>query len=186
VNKAIVGQATKRLAGAQKKASALANARNAEEIEELWSEFLTQYTRFFNRLGHAMETGAEKGRWERILAKRVADPMTAYLMQARNADEHGRNLITTRGWNFTAGSDGEDVIIDSLVVENGSIKEAKIRAANTGRPARLKFNPSEVFPAAVENRGVTYSVPDTLPVASFAQHAMRHLNEVLSSATEAV
>ncbi len=183
MNKAIVGQATKRLAAAQKKASGLANARNPEEIEELWSEFLTEHTRFFNRLGHAMDSAAERERWAKLTADRAANPLTAYLMQARNADEHGRALITTRAGNLSAGAPGESVAIDNLVIENGVIKQVSIRPANPGEQIHIRFSPSEVFPVAVTNRGVTYRIPDTMTVVELARYGIQHLQSVLSAAT---
>lgn len=177
LNKAIVGQAAKRLAAARKKAAALRHSRSAEEIEEIWSEFLTEHTRFFNRLGNAMETVQERSHWELVMHNRKTDPVMQYLKQARNADEHGRTSVTARGSWFSVSG---DVYIENLAIDNGSVIQANIQSVSQFSPARIKFNPEEIFPTEVENSGRKYIPPEYFPISWYADRAIDYIENVFA------
>jgi hypothetical protein len=67
----------------------MSSASNLEEYEEHWKEFLHKLDRGFNKLRDLYKN--EK-RAQQILNSiykaRTSDPLIAYLMQARNSDEH--------------------------------------------------------------------------------------------------
>jgi hypothetical protein len=184
VNKGIAGQAHRRLQAADKKAKALAHSRSDDEIIDLWSEFLTEQHRFFNRLGNAMETRSEQGRWERIIAARKADPLLSYLLHARNADEHGRNSITAaRQGSIGLAAPGEALLIDELVIESGRVTVAKMRNIGPQKGPGIHFEPAKVVATSVEDRGRTYHPPSDQPVANLARQAVTMLGQIYDTAT---
>jgi hypothetical protein len=107
----------------------MSSASNLEEYEEHWKEFLHKLDRGFNKLRDLYKN--EK-RAQQILNSiykaRTSDPLIAYLMQARNSDEHSMHQITEKmdGYTKIIGGAGGGTI-DSGVIEGGM------------RPSNLKF-----------------------------------------------
>ncbi|MGC5796581.1 hypothetical protein [Sphingomonas sp. NFX23] len=185
MNKGILKQAENRLAAASKKAAAISHSRSNAEIMEIWSEFLTEQQRFFNRLGNAAETNSERGWFERALAARNQDPVMLYLYQARNADEHGRSSIAsvTNSALAIRGNNGDVFIEDMVYDHEGRISGLKGWEGSPGNPIRVEFIPSDVEASIVENRSKSYSPPPGLSkVTALAPLGVRYMRNVLREA----
>ncbi|WP_307088687.1 hypothetical protein [Sphingomonas faeni] len=185
MNRGIFGQAEKRLGAARKKAAEIKNSRSLDEITELWSEFLTEHSRFFNRLGNAMEAASEKGWFDRALAARKTDKTMSYLMHARNADEHGHLTITKIQPNGIAlGTPKGFLHIEKMTFDaKGHIKELRGWDGAPGRKIPVLFVPGEVMAINVMDRGQSYQPPEGISsVPVLATVAVDYLESVLAAA----
>lgn len=140
MNRGILGQAGNRLAAAKKKASAIGRSRSQSEIIELWSEFLTEQSRFFNRLGNAMDTDSERGWFDRVINARNQDEVMSYLLHARNADEHGRSSVATPGPSgVEIGTPGRAMFIKNMEFSSLGISKLEGCEGAPGQSYRGKF-----------------------------------------------
>ncbi len=93
-------------------------ASNLEEYEEYWKEFLHKLDRGFNKLTDLYKNDKRAKRViDSINTARNSDPLIAYLMQARNSDEHSIRQITDRvgGYTKITGGLGGGKIISGLI-----------------------------------------------------------------------
>lgn len=162
MNKGVFKQARERAAAAAKKADSLQHVRSPDEMKEVWSEFLVNYHRAYQRLGNAMDTPKERGWFERLGAARKKDPLLQYLYQARDADEHGRDEIAkaTQG-GLAIGTGGGPIYIEKMVIRGGRLEVLDGWQGRPGMPIRAEFCPGELRLEPVTNKGTVYAVPET-------------------------
>ncbi|QWE16293.1 hypothetical protein [Polynucleobacter sp. AP-Nino-20-G2] len=137
----------------------MSSVSNLEEYEEYWKEFLHNLDRGFNKLKDLYKNDKRAKRViDAINTARNSDPLIAYLMQARNSDEHSMRQITDKAGGYTkiTGGLGGGKIIrgileggkapDNLVIEGNFDIEFKIDSLhiisviNCGK----KFDPPKI------------------------------------------
>ena len=90
--------ATARLRKVQLTVKAMANyADNPAAIESLWGEFVMAAGAVYSKLEQGSKSNGTSAAWfGKKKHERKSDPLLRYIHQARNADEHGIELITAR------------------------------------------------------------------------------------------
>ncbi|MEN3748742.1 hypothetical protein TPR58_16325 [Sphingomonas sp. HF-S3] len=139
----------------------MATSANLIQARQFWSEYLTEHSRAFNKLGNAMETGPERGWFERLKVTRKKDALLCYLKQARDADEHGCLDITPKSrisLLIRRQSEGP-LNITEFSVKGGQIN-FKYATPDRVTPI-IDFKPASLILSDVINGGTTYAVPPT-------------------------
>lgn len=130
---------------------------NLDEYEEYWKEFLHKLDKGFNKLDDLFKNDKRvREIIDSIKTARKSDPLIAYLMQARNSDEHSVRQIAKRveGHTKISGGVGGGKII--LITEGNVEIEFAVD--------RLNVIPKGTFeggklPTNVINRGRQYDPP---------------------------
>lgn len=137
------------------------SAKNYEEYEEAWCDFLNRLEKVFEKLQRACYPHKEK--FNSLLSKenalRNSDPLLQYLKQARNADTHSIQDVAKRvPGSFQLGFDvqkaGESVHIETLVMRGTDIREYR-----GSHPLIVTFTSETVEVKEVINRNVHYPPP---------------------------
>lgn len=98
MNPHAVKKAAVRLQRARKAHAALEAAKNFEDAEEAWTDFLLAANGFYSVLEQGSKShGPSSGWFGRLKGKRKKDPLLKYLHFARNSDEHGVRRVTNHG-----------------------------------------------------------------------------------------
>ncbi|MGZ5621899.1 MAG: hypothetical protein ACXWFG_13645 [Methylobacter sp.] len=145
---------------AQKSIDQMIASKNLEEYEEHWAKFLHDLDRGWNKLVLVLSDNNEfKNVVDSIRAKRRDDPLLAYLMQARNCNEHTIYEITERVYGgstrLIAGSGG--AVIHRGTITGGKFPTDLVYSGNL----KIEFSISFLNVVAVKNRGVTYEPPSS-------------------------
>lgn len=144
------------LAQAKASVEGMRNARSLDEFEEHWKTFLHRLERVWNKTLHHYSRSPKwngwKGKYETLRKK---DPLLAYLINARGADEHTVNEIVSRepggiGINPAKGN--------SLYIEHMTINKDHI-SIKSPQKMRVDFFPAKTILVTLVNRGRTYPVP---------------------------
>lgn len=141
----------------------MGSAKNYEEYEEAWCDFLNRLEKIFEKLQRACNPHKEK--FNALLSKenalRNSDPLLRYLKQARNADTHSIQDVTKRvpgslHLGFDVPNPGERVHIEKFVMRGTGIQEYR-----GSHPLLVTFTPETVEVKEVINRGVHYVPPES-------------------------
>lgn len=87
-------------AQARKKLEAMKATGNHADFAQLWSEFLTESHRAFNRLGVATKKGRGNAWFYKAIEPRHSDDLLRYALQARNHEEHGLDITESDPGGF--------------------------------------------------------------------------------------
>lgn len=139
------------------------SAKNYEEYEEAWCDFLNRLEKIFEKLQRACYPQKEK--FNALLSKenalRNSDPLLKYLKQARNADTHSIQDIAQKvPGSLSVGIDipnsNVPIRIEKLVMRGTEITEYR-----GSHPLIVTFTPETVEVKELINRGVHYSPPES-------------------------
>lgn len=134
----------------------MAAAASLDEYEEHWKEFLRRVERCWNKAhahyGKSPKWNGWQGRIDRL---RRTDPLLSYLVNARGAEEHTVNEITTRhpGGIGINPAEGNSLYIERMEVNNGVI------SVRSPQKIKVDFIPARMGLLPVTNRGRTYGTP---------------------------
>jgi hypothetical protein len=152
--------ATTELKKAKEELVKMGESKSLDDFEESWKQLLHRIERAYNKATHQLNRSPKFQGWNRrgqVEHLRKKDPLLSYLKNARGADEHTINDITSRS---TGG-----VGINPHESANGYIGNLEIRSGNgrldikTDTPLNITFYPEKTELVAVENRGRKYEVP---------------------------
>lgn len=144
------------LARAREAAARMAAAASLDEYEEHWKEFLRRVERCWNKAhAHYGKSPKWNGWHGRIDRLRRTDPLLSYLVNARGAEEHTVNEITTRhpGGIGINPAEGNSLYIERMEVNNGVI------SVRSPQKIKVDFIPARMGLLPVTNRGRTYVTP---------------------------
>jgi len=97
MNPNAIEQAKSRLDKAEKALSALKSAQCFDDAESAWSDFLLAASGVYSKLEQGAKGYPKSEPWfGREKKLRKTDPLLRYIHFARNADEHGIELVTDR------------------------------------------------------------------------------------------
>jgi hypothetical protein len=144
------------LARAKAAIEAMKTAKTLPELEEHWKEFLRRLERVWNKAAHHFGRSPKWNGWQgRHDTARRKDPLLAYLVNARGAEEHTITPIASSkdaSIGIGAGPTGS-TYIKRLSIQNGQVEwEGEGSLAITFHAAEFKLLP-------VVNRGRTYDPP---------------------------
>lgn len=131
-------------------------AKSLDEFEDNWKNYLHRLERVWNKtLNHYSKSpkwNGWKGKYEQL---RKSDLLLSYLINARGADEHTVNEITSRepGGIGINPAEGTKLVIDEMKINKGSI------SIKSPHGIRIDFIPAKTVLVPVTNRGRTYPVP---------------------------
>lgn len=132
------------------------NAKSLDEFEEGWKNYLHRIERVWNKaVGHYGKSprwNGWKARYERL---RKDDPLLAYLINARGADEHTVGEITACDQGGIGVNAAEGNI---LHIERMEMRKRRLFIKSPQR-LRVTFIPHRTKLVPVVNRGRTYPVP---------------------------
>lgn len=132
------------------------SAKSLEEFEEHWKSFLHRIERVWNKAAHHYSRSPKwngwKGQYEKL---RKQDPLLAYLINARGAEEHTVNEIVSRepGGIGISQAEGKSLHIERLEIKDGNI------FIKSPQEIRVDFIPAKTKLLPVVNRGREYPVP---------------------------
>lgn len=136
------------------------------EVAAKWSDLLVYGNRVFTKLEQACKNGPSKGWFDNVKAFRRRDPLLAYVLHARNSDEHRPMSIATHeaivtAYKFPAGTD-----MDAMVQEEGpardrgaDLKEMNALYARWGGTPIGESKERQLRLRPVHDRGSRYEVP---------------------------
>ncbi len=175
------------LARAREAIASMRASQSVEQFEEQWKEFLRRLERSWNKARAHFGKSPKWNGWQgRIENLRRTDPLLSYLVNARGAEEHTVNEISSRqpgGFGVNA-AEGNSLYIERMQFNNGvvSIKS----------PQRLKieFFPARMTLLPVVNRDRIYGIPtshlgtqlDPSNVVEVAQSALAFYEQTLNEA----
>lgn len=95
-------------------------ARSGDEAAEAWDKIITSLARVY----FALQTGSRNSKfsqtwYQKRVFERRNDPLLLYMWIARNAEEHGLNLTTSR--TLAVGSTGNQITIKKMEIVDGNI-----------------------------------------------------------------
>ena len=135
----------------------LNRSQSLEEVEEHWKEFLSRLERVWYKCESHFKRSPKWNGWKGKYEKyRKIDPVLAYLINARGAHEHTVEEIVKKdpgSISIGAGNEGS-VRIKRLMVADG-----KVEFEGDG-DLLIQFNPAELKPVLIVNRGRDYPVPN--------------------------
>ena len=175
------------VANAKASIEGMRNARSLDEFEEQWKSFLHRLERVWNKTSHhygkSPKWNGWKGKYEQL---RKNDPLLAYLVNARGADEHTVNEILSRepGGIGINPAEGNSFYIEHMTINKGQI------SIKSPQKIRIDFIPAKTRLLPVVNRGRTYAVPvshrgkviDPTKVVEIAETAVKFYEEFLNDA----
>lgn len=137
--------------------SSMKEANSLDDFEEHWKEFLRRIERVWSKTASHFGKSPKWQSWHgKVEGLRRTDPLLAYLVNARGAEEHTVNEIVDRegaGIGIDA-AEGNRLFIEKLTFKNGVMRVES--------PQKLKFTfigaRTRLLP--VKNRGRIYPVPN--------------------------
>jgi len=173
------------LANAKASIEGMSNARSLDEFEEHWKDFLRRLERVWyktaNYYSKIPKWNGWQGKYKQI---RKNDPLLAYLINARGADEHTVNEIVSRkpGSIGINSAEGNSLYIDEMTINKGTI------SIKSPQKIRLDFSPARTTLLPVVNRGRTYPIPlshrgtpiDSSKVIEVAEVGLKFYEEFLN------
>jgi hypothetical protein len=181
--------AREELARARVALEQLETARNAPAMDDAWKECIGRLTRLWNKTEASLKGDPRfhNTPWaKRVKDARKNDQVIRYLLQARNADEHGVDDITERGPGYTAllpvKPNGKFHVKSVTIGLDGSIR---VVPGETG--FRVDQVAQTVAARPVTNYGQTYAVPDehaqalrgNRALAAMARHGVEFYEAVI-------
>lgn len=168
-------------------AEALSHGEDIANLERAWSDFLTMANRVYVKLEQgAKSNGPSYGWFGEKKHERRKDPLLSYIKNARDADEHGLELVTKRhGTKITIGAaPGKTVRINEPIQISASDQGGQVEFGPSGAPSGLVVNntASAVRLVEVTNRGTRYQPPGDTDPASVAKKAISYLQILLEEA----
>jgi hypothetical protein len=130
-------QAKAKLEKARQAVAALANAKTLPEANSTWADFLHAAIGIYTKLEQGAKGSGPSNAWfGRKKHERKTDPLLRYIHQARNADEHGLEAITSVDLpTFSVGGGGT---YDTKVIEGGPLPHLEI-TYRSGPPPQVTF-----------------------------------------------
>lgn len=144
------------LANAKGCIEGMRTAKSLVDFEENWKTFLHRLERLWNKTvshySRSPKWNGWKGKYEQLRKK---DPLLAYLINARGAEEHTVNEIVSRepGGIGINPAEGNSLFIEQMTINKGNI------AIKSPQNIRIDFIPAKTVLAPIINRGRTYAVP---------------------------
>ncbi|MCX7140509.1 MAG: hypothetical protein NT123_05280 [Proteobacteria bacterium] len=135
------------------------SARDLNEYEKSWVDFLHYLDRAWNKLEkYARAGGSVQKHFSEVNRWRKEDELLRYLVQARNSDEHSIQEIVGKQAGCLTITGG----IDGGTIYRGMF-EGSGRVGNLLHEGNLeiKFHPERLEVIPVSNRGVTYPPPES-------------------------
>jgi hypothetical protein len=136
--------------------TAMENAKSLDEFDEHWKRFLSHIERIWNKASNHFSKSPKwngwKGKYEKLRKK---DPLLAYFINARGADEHTVNDIVDREPGGIGINPAEE---NNLHIENMTINKGTI-SINSSQKLRIDFIPAKTKLLPITNRGRQYPVP---------------------------
>jgi ribosomal protein S15P/S13E len=144
-------------------------SKSLDEYEEHWKDYLHNLERAWNKLTSHLKKSPKFQGWNRrgqIEKLRKQDNLLSYLVNARGADEHSIEDITTKesGGIGINPVQGNSLTLNNLTINGGDISFESVQAV------RVDFIPGKIRLLPITNRGRTYEVPS------------QHLGHTLKSA----
>lgn len=175
------------LARAREAIEKMGAAASLDEYEEHWKEFMRRIERCWSKAhahyGKSPKWNGWQGKIDRL---RRADPLLSYLVNARGAEEHTVNEITTRhpGAISINPAEGNSLYIERMEINSGAV------SIRSPQKLKIEFTPARVGLVPVTNRGRTYATPtshlgnsiDASDVQAVASLALRFYEQILRDA----
>jgi hypothetical protein len=162
-------------------------ATDLNGFEEHWKQYLHRLERTWSKLaGHFSKSPKWHGWCSPFEHQRRVDPLLAYLVNARGAEEHTVNDVVGRnpgGIGINPAS-GNRICIERLEQREGKIY------IQADQSLKIDFIPAKTKLIPVVNRGRTYPVPrmhlgsaiNPEDVPALAQTGIAYYSEILASA----
>ncbi|WP_022697945.1 hypothetical protein [Euryhalocaulis caribicus] len=119
-----------------------------------WANFLNHFKRSVVRLSDATNQTGTKNWSNAYQNENKSDPLISYLIQAKNADEHGVHEVSKQELGHTAINLTGDTYIRNLVIDGD-----RIYGDGYGAPLAVTVVPPHLELVNIENRGRVYRVP---------------------------
>lgn len=158
------------LARARVAAQKMATAVSLDEYEENWKEFLRRIERCWNKAHAHYGKSPKWNGWNGPIDKlRRTDQLLSYLVNARGAEEHTVNEITTRhpGGIGINPAEGDSLYIERLEMSGGTL------SINSPQKLNIAFTQARMGLVPVTNRGRTYATPTSHLGQSVDPHDVR-------------
>ncbi len=165
----------------------LTGSKSLDEAEENWAAFLSRLERVWNKCEAHFRRNPKRNGWKgKYETARKSDPLLAYLIHARGAEEHTVEDIVARSRpgsvSIAAGTTGSAHIRRLAFTPEGIEFDGEGSLSITFAPERLALLP-------VTNRGRTYAVPTEhlgrpISAANLVEVATAGLNFYRAVATE--
>ncbi len=133
-------------------------ATDLNVLEEHWRQFLFRLERSWNKSVSHLKRSPKYQGWNergRIEKLRKQDPLLAYLINARGADEHTIENIVGREEGHIAINPAEG---DFLHINKMSIKDG-VLTVDSDQSLKIDFKPAKTKLIPVNNRGRIYNPP---------------------------
>ncbi len=124
MKKAAIQKSRIRLARANQALDKLCKSQNFDAFSEAWTDFLLAANSIFSILEKGALSDATTKQWFFSKKKQARkDPLVRYMVQARNADEHGIEPVAEPvPGHIAIGVGGESVYIKSLTIGGGHVR----------------------------------------------------------------
>lgn len=132
------------------------DSKTLGEMEEHWKEFLSRLERVWNKAANHFGKSPKWNGWQGSFLKlRKTDPLLAYLINARGADEHTISDITKNEPGFIGMNPGPSGVlhIKSIQTING------VTHIDADSDAVIHVHQPHIKLLPILNRGVSYEVP---------------------------
>ena len=184
MKKAAVTAARECLDRAKAALTAMEGADSLGKMEQAWTDFLTMSNRVYVKLEQGAKNGKSQVWFGRKRGERRKDPLLRYIKNARDADEHGLDRVTTRrSHGVGIGATKPVHLTVPMIIENTEAG-SKVSFPDGPPPDGLvvNFYPPSVGLVEVTNRGVKYQPPgDTNPI-SVSKKAIAYLDALIAEA----
>lgn len=137
--------------------TAMRQAVTLGELEESWKEYLRRIERIWNKAENHFRRSPKWDSWGgRFKTLRRKDPLLAYFVNARGADEHTvAEIVEREGYTLKVNPGPSGTFAVRLRTdENGDVSELKL-----GGDEVVQFTPGRVRLLPITNRGIAYEVP---------------------------
>ncbi|MBZ9874985.1 hypothetical protein LB542_29570 [Mesorhizobium sp. BR1-1-9] len=149
-----VEKARVRVARAAAALERISNSSGFETFSEAWTDFLLAANSIFSIIEKGAANDAKSRQWYGCKKKQGRqDPLVRYMVQARNADEHGIEPVAEHVPGHVAfGKGGESVHIEKLSIRNGELVNAEIHPVNGRLPTVEIQNPHPRLMPVIDDR----------------------------------
>ncbi|MCP1550734.1 MULTISPECIES: hypothetical protein [Methylorubrum] len=170
----------------------LKGSKSIAELKDAWSDFLVQYNRIFTKLEQASKTGGSSPWYGRIKHERKKSVCLAYLLHARNIDEHGIvPIYEEANADMRIGAPTDDLSNVSITIIGGVITWS---SGGDGKPLSVVRRPARIELRSVIDRGEEYAAPinpnskfrDNYSPVEAAEIGLNFARKVVSEAKERV
>lgn len=179
----------KELEKARSQISSMTQDQSTEAIQEHWTSFLHALERVWSKSEAAFRKSPKWQPWSgRFVKQRKEDPLLSYLRNARGAEEHTLEDISTiqaGGYAFNPKTRGSSTYVDMIQIDaSGNLTVVGDKSLSVTR-----IN-DKVIPTPIKNRGRTYNPPtshlgrtiDQHDIVKMAEHAITYYSDFLDKA----